>query len=1321
MPAGAGHAAPRPAAGEAGSQYRFRHITNRNGLKYTWIWNIDQDSRGYLWFSTMYGTYRYDGYEFEEYAFDNRRGGAADNVTFVFEDAAGSLWFGTDDGLYRHDRRYNTYTCYASSGESPCRLSSDDILCMAEAADGALWVGTGNGLNRIDPARRSFTIVPAPDNRFPAVTAVIACADGTVWFGDNGGGLWRVSGGGACEPVRLGASHAVKSLFEDAQRRLWVATEGSGLFRVGAGEAVEHYSERDGTLSNDIVRALEVDREGSLWAGTERGITIISGGRTEFLFSREEDTWGLNDNAVYSLHCDRDGTMWVGTFFGGVNVMNDRYGMFADLLSVSGRNELKGCAVSSVTQSGGRIYIGTENRGLFVYDTATERFRNYDSRAGGLNNDNVHAVCIDAEGSVWTGNFYGGLNRLRPGDAVFNRGLRAGTFPSNSVYSMLQDGAGNLWVGTFYDGLYRYDPAAGRFERFDRVPSWAFVWDILEDYKGNIWLACYGEGVYKLDRARDYEPVRVETGARKYVTLCELSDGRILAGTEKEGMTAIGIADLGVKRYTTEGGLPDDTVYGILQDGLGNVWFSTNSGIYKCDAELGRFTNYTIADGLPTNRFNYNAAARIGGRLWFGSVDGIVVIDPARGDIPVVEHPIRFGNLYIYNEKQPVGDAKGSVLPEDLNTVDELVLRSNHLSWGVAFTCNVFDNNALNYAYRLEGMDDSWHMLGRRNRIDFTGLGYGRYRLTVCTLAADGTPSDNCRTLAVFIRPPWWRSLAAQLAYLVLGLALAVYLVWLLMNNARTRHAFELERLAREKDKEINEMKLRFFVNISHEFKTPLALIIGPVSRLLEGGVPAELREKYFNIIKRNADKLLGLINELLAFRELEHLKLRIQPFYYRPFVESALGRYAWLFESKNIRVELEGFDEGLIMWADIDKLEKMLSNLLSNACKYTPVGGHVEIGARQCGDRILTTVTNSGPGIAPAKLPHIFERFFTGHSYDRYSSGVGLSYVKSLVELHDGEITAESSDGRTSFSFWLPVRSGESEVHPVDIARYNPEIFDEARLRPDADPEVEDAAYLEMERQTVVLVVDDDADMRNMVVDALRDRFRIEGAADAAQAQEVLASRRVDILVSDVMLGEGMNGFELCKAVKGNIETSHIRVILTTVLSENNYRERGYKAGADAYIVKPFEFSLLALRVRNLVYNAWKAREAYKIDIDLSNVDITHSDSDEQWLKRAVALVFDHLSDSEFSVDDLCGGLGMSQSTLYRKLKVTAGQSANEFIQNIRLKYAARLLRETSRTVSEITFDVGFSDSSYFSRAFRKCFGVSPKQWREQDSSEKE
>ena len=1310
---------PRVRGSEPGddTRYRFRHITNQNGLKYSWIWNIDQDSQGYLWFSTMYGTYRYDGYEFEEYAFRNHRNGTVANVNFVQEEHSGALWFGTDDGLYRHDRRYNTHVRYAASEESPCRLSSDVILCMTESADGTLWVGTANGVNRIAPNRRENSILPQPDGGYPSVTAICCREDGTVWYGDSGGKLWRMAGQERPAEVLLeGSRHAVKALCEDASGSFWVATEGSGLYRIDSTGVVRRYTEERGTLSNDIVRALSLDREGHLWVGTERGITILADETPTFIYSRGDDNWGLNDNAVYSLRLDRDGNMWVGTFFGGINVMNTRYGMFADLVSDLEINELRGCAVSSIAAFDGRIYIGTENRGLYLYDRTTRRFRNYNSHNSGLVNDNVHALCIDNRRNFWIGNFYGGLKCTSlAGDGAPARWRDSG-LPSNSVYNIIQDRAGNLWVGTFYNGLFRYDYASERFERFAGVPSWVFVWDILEDYRGNIWLACYGEGIYRLDRSRNYEAQRIETGASKYITLCQLVDGRILAGTEKEGLTVIGIDDLKVRRHTQAEGLPDNTIYGILQDDFGNVWFSTNSGIYKCDPELTRFANYTIADGLPDNRFNYNACARIGEKLWFGSIDGIVVIDPAREGAPVDEHPIRFGNLYIHNEKQSIRAEKNAPLPEDLNSIEELTLRSSRTSWGVDFTCNVFDNNSLNYAYRLEGLSDEWHELGTRHRIDFTGLDFGRYRLTVCTLTDSGEPSENRRSLSIFIRPPWWRSLAAQLAYLLLGLAVAGYLLWLWLNNARTRHAFELERLAREKDKEMNELKLRFFVNISHEFKTPLSLIIGPVTSFLEGNVPVALREKYFNVIKRNAEKLLGLINELLAFRELEHLKLRIQPFYYRPFIESVLGRYGWLFESKNIRVELQIVNEQTIIWADLDKLEKMLGNLLSNACKYTPVGGHVEIEVAEEPDGIRTSVTNSGPGIAPDKLPHIFERFFTGHTYDRYSSGVGLSYVKSLVELHGGEIEAESRENEyTRFTFRLPVRESASEVHPVDIARYNLEIFDEARLTPESDPGSEHPDYIALERQTVVLIVDDDQDMRNMVVEALRERFSMESAANAEQALELIAAKRIDILVTDVMLGEGMNGFELCKTVKNNIETSHVRVILTTVLSENNYRERGYKAGADAYVVKPFEFSLLALRIRNLLYNAWKAREAYKIDIDLSNVEITHSDSDEQWLKRAVALVFDHLSDPEFNVDDLCSGLNMSQSTLYRKLKVTAGQSANEFIQNIRLKYAARLLRETSQSISEITFEVGFSDSSYFSRAFRKCFGVSPKQWREQ------
>lgn len=1300
----------------ADSRYRFRHLDGRSGIPYTWVWHINQDSRGYMWFSTMYGTYRYDGYRFEEYSFPNQVNGVAVNVNFVVEDTHGELWFGTDNGLYRHDPGCNTYTTYAPWNDDPYRLSSNDIYCAVVAADGALWAGTGNGLNRIDPLRASVSVFAPPDPRFPAITAVVCRNGGSIWFGDSGGNLWRLGAGNAYQQIPLsGVHHSIKSLFEDNRDRIWIGTEGSGLLCLDV-NGLKRFDHSCGNLSNDIVRAISQDNEGRIWVGTEKGITIISDDGSEFLYTRPNDLWGLNDNAVYSLCRDRDDMMWVGTFFGGVNMMNSRYGMFADLLSAEGQNVLKGCAVSTIFPPGKKIYIGTENRGLFVYDTETASFRNYTAANSGLSNDNVHSVSIDRQGNLWVGNYYGGMNLLPPGSKRFRQ--VEGLPRSASVYSMLHDATGNLWVGTFYGGLYRYDESRARFERFTRLPGDLFVWDILEDYRGNIWIACYGKGIYKLEREQDYQPLKVGTPSSKYITLCALSDGRILAGTEKEGLTSIGIDDLTVIPYTRGEGLPDNTVYGIQQDQFGDIWLSTNSGIYKSDSSLTHFTGYTIADGLPTNRFNYNASARHGGLLYFGSVNGVVLIDPSRAGAHSAEHPVRLGNLYISNEKQEVGN---SVLPLEINDLEKLVLMGdNHMTWSVDFSCNVFDNNAIHYAYRLEGMDDKWHMLGNRNRIDFTGLGFGYYRLTVCVLDDGGQLSDNRCELAIFIRPPWWRSVTAKIVYVVLALLLGTYLLWLLMNNARTRHAFELERLEREKDKQINEMKLRFFVNISHEFKTPLSLIIGPVDSLLEGKVPVPQREKYFGIIKRNAEKMLGLINELLAFRELEHLKLRIQPFYYRPFLLSVLGHYGWLFESKNIRVELECPDTDILVWADADKLEKMLGNLLSNASRYTPLGGEVKILATEQRGGVATSVINSGPGISPEKLPHIFERFFTVHTYDRYSSGVGLSYVKSLVEMHHGTIEVDSQqDSYTRFTLWLPSFSDAGEVQPVDPALYDSGIFDGEHLGPEIEAQTAEPDYLEMERQTIVLVVDASADMRNMLIESLSDRFRVEGAANAAEALEAIADHQVDILVSDVILGEGMNGFELCKAVKGNIETSHIRVILITVLSEINYREQGYKAGADAYVTKPIGFPLLALCIRNLLYNSWKARKAYKIDIDLSNMEISHTDSDEQLLKCAVTTVFDHLSDSEFNVDELCRRLNVSQSTLYRKLKVTTGQSTNEFIQNIRLRYAARLLKETSKTISEITFEVGFSDSSYFSRAFRKCFGCSPKQWREKRGEE--
>jgi signal transduction histidine kinase/AraC-like DNA-binding protein len=779
------------------------------------------------------------------------------------------------------------------------------------------------------------------------------------------------------------------------------------------------------------------------------------------------------------------------------------------------------------------------------------------------------------------------------------------------------------------------------------------------------------------------------------------------------GLTIINPEDMSARKYTESTGFPDNTVYAITQDVNDNIWLSTNQGLYKSDLKFTKFTNYTVNDGLPTNRFNYKAVAKIGSKLYFGSTEGLVIVDPEMEKSDNKIYNIWLDNFYIHGEKQEIGHS--NLIDKDLNDIEEIHLNYKQTSWSVDFTCNVFDlHNRPRFAYKFLGLDDQWMVLDTKHRLDFAGLSYGHYKLSICTIDDDGKPQDNQRILNVYISPLWWQSTLAKILFAFVIIGIILYLFYLYSNNQKNKHALALEKVERKKDTEINELKLRFFVNISHEFKTPLSLILGPVNQFMENRVKGSKQLHYYNIIKKNADKLLNLINELLAFRELEHLKLKVEPINYQEFINSVLSKHILMFESKGIQFDIVDSGKETVIHADADKLEKIFDNLLSNACKYTNKQGQVSVEIKTNDDKVVTVVTNTGAGIDKDKLPFIFDRFFTNDSYDKYSSGVGLSYVQSLIEAHGGIVSADSVLGEyTSILFSIPLRKEILQTKPRTIADYNLDIFSDNQALTNVNDNIPDLQFEDATRNTQVLIVDDDNDLREIIADYLSDSFIVSTVASGEGALELIRRQSVDIVISDVKMG-GMSGYELCQTLKGDINTSHIRVILMTVLSETSYRYSGYKSGADAYITKPFELSLLELRIKNLLYNSYEAKQKYRVDIDLSNVEVTHSDSDEELLNKAVNIVFKNLSDPEFDVEKFCSELGMSKASLYRKLRATTGQSINEFIQNIRLKYAARILIETDKTISEIAYEVGFSDPYYFSRAFKKCFSQSPQHWRE-------
>ncbi|MBE6238077.1 MAG: response regulator [Bacteroidales bacterium] len=1296
---------------------QFRHITEKQGLKHTWIQHITKDSKGYMWFSTIYGAYRYDGFGFEEYEFPVEDGGEVAGVNVVYETSDGMILFGTNDGIWSHNPAKGEYS-HSFGGDSP--FSGSRVEDIIEDKYGNLFIASSRGLSRMasDGSLKTWKI--------GHVRTLMIDTRETVWAGTFSGEIFRLDSLDdqfVPADMPIDNSHPINDLFQSSSYDIYISTTGGGLFRYKLPQrVVEHYSASRGTLPNDIVRSVVEDDNGAIYAATERGLVRIKDSSAEFITSEKDNIWSLNDNAVHSLYCDEDNNLWVGTFFGGVNVTYHHFDMFDFLLSGSEEYSADSKVVSSIVRAGSKLYIGTENDGIYILndDGNTSRLATFNSN---ITSDNIHSICVDSRNNLWVGTYYGGLFMKGPGSNEFRRFVADGSprnpLTTNNIYTVFQDSRGNLWVGTQYGGLYRYDYSRGRLERFGHESlNHSFVWDIHEDRAGDIWIACYGGGIWRLSSAENHSPLKIETPARNFVTLCELRDGRILAGTEKEGLVAINPLTLEVEWINKSKGLPDNTVYGILQDDNDNIWLSTNTGLYRADASMTSFANYTIADGLPTNRFNYNACAKLDGKLYFGSINGVVIVDTGRQAEICLDRPIRFNNLYINNVRQTISSE--GVLNTDLNEIKELKLKYWQNSFGIEFSPNIFGYTAgLSFAYKMSGTDGNWHEIGSKHRVDFTELKPGRYTFMVAGVD-DGVVLDNVSTLKIRITPVWWQSLLTKICFSLLVLIIIIWLTRIFLQVSKHKHALELEKLAREKDKEINEMKFRFFVNISHEFKTPLSLILGPVEQFMHGRVPKEMTQKYFSIIQKNADKLLGLINELLAFREVQFAALKVSSVNISSLVKVVLSRHEWLFENKKITLGVD-VPEELVVEADQSKLEKIFDNLLSNAYKHTDIGGKVDIRASVAGETVCIVIEDNGAGIPEHKLPYIFERFFTGRSYDMYSSGVGLSYVRSLVELHGGSISAESEFGRfTKIQVLLPLKSRtdntaaseENEYKKVEGSIRKPETFA-------ADADYDKEEYAKFAAETAVLIVEDDHSMRELLMDHFGRKYMVMSAESGEVAAKIIHENKVDVVITDVMLSGGMSGFELCHYIKNSVETSHIKVILMTVLSEQDYKYQGYNAGADAYLTKPFSFSILELQLRNLLMNAYKMRESYKIEIDMSNVKIKASNTDEQLIKRVVEIIFEHLGESEFSVDDLCLNIGMSKATLYRKLKSLTGQSTNEFMQNTRLKYAARLLSETEKTISEVAYEVGFSDPYYFSRAFKKIFGKSPKQWREKSGND--
>ncbi len=1386
-----------------------------------------QDRRGFMWFGTWAGLYRYDGLHVRPFKPQKKdphslRGR---KIRTIYEDRAGRLWIGSmDEGLHLFDRERERFVAYRHVPGNPNSLSSNDVTALTEDRAGHLWVGTGAGLNRVKrsapPAGKTAVTAPALTvTRYALdgdggrrINAIHQDAASRVWVGtETGLFLFRPQpqpGQSLFVRIPIGPGAAdfyprnnIAALTSHRDPRtgattLWLGTRGgltqmtlpAGPPEPGPAPAMVHY--RHGAapfaLSNNLVRTVfrKSGEEGWLWVGTEDGLNRFEVATGKFYPHRADhhDPHGLSSNGITALFEDHAGVLWIATER-GLNTFDPYRKKFGRYQAAAGG--AKGAASTSITalavRTAGEVWVGTQGGGLHRM-----RLDSLAPRAGGLRPyafagaetnvaaNHVYTLCADRTGNLWVGTNGEGIYRFRPddlpdGQPIIRRYVQyrqnyenTHGLTDNYVLTLYEDRRGTLWAGTWNGDLHRFDPAQNRFIP---LPDWPGspaarfpVTALLEDHAGALWAGTRGGGVYRLTATngngytvRHFAAHEGPGSLSNNFINCLFEDREqnLWIGTE-EGLNRLDPATGACTVLDESQGLPDHVIQGILQDPAGLLWLSTTRGITQLQpglmrqpGRMGRFLrHFSKEDGLQGDVFNSNACARTPpGLLLFGGINGLNTCVPAQvGRNP---HPPRvvLTGFSVFNQPVPIGKngAGRQILRRSISETDRVTLAYDENSVSFQFAALHFASPGQNeYAYRMEGFDKGWtRSRAPGNVAHYTNLDPGTYTFRVRASNNDQVWNHRGTALTLVITPPFWATGWAYLGYVLAGIA-ALYLLrrWVLV-RAEFRHRLALERVQRENAEALHQLKLRFFTDISHEIRTPLTLITGILDKVLHGGEYPPRLHHQLRVMHRNGHQLRRLINQLLDFRKHEsgYLSLKATEGDLVPFLAGVCGAFGELARERQITYGLEAGPEPLRLWFDRDKLQQIVTNLLSNAFKFTPDGGQIRVRVRTVAadqpipflpnDPVPTregwveiTVQDNGIGIAADHLDKLFDLYYqaeAAHPPVHTGTGIGLALSKSLAELHHGGITVRSRAGEgAAFSLYLP--RGKAHLQPSELgpapAQSEPALPGlPGAIAGNAPGEPADPPVAVPADAPLLLVVEDQPDLRAFIADLFTDKYRVLLAADGAEGLAAATEHVPDLIISDVLMPQ-LNGIELCRRLKTDERTSHIPLLLLTARTDSAHQAEGLETGADDYIGKPFDVPVLVLKVRNLLTLRDNIRRRGGQQKFLSPREVATNPVDEAFLEKVIGIVQQHLHDPDFKVEDFTKAIGMSRVQLYRKLKALTGLAVNEFVRNQRLQRAALLLAQKHLTVAEVTYQVGFGDLKYFRTCFREHFGVNPSEY---------
>lgn len=1345
---------------------KFKQLSAPHSLPTNEVQKVYQDRDGFIWFATRNGLCQYNGYETTLYKSNLYSPDllTTNSITCLVDDNNNNLWIGTSEGLNVMDKRTGEIKKYKAPS-----ISNNVVSALCVTRDNTLWVGTDNGLCRYVPEKDTFVVCGDEfgDGRLRYVTikSLLEDSDGDLWIGTWAQGLFRYSPSTDKVVVypKINEQYSSHVIYEDSNKDIWVGSWGYGLFKLRNPKDMENVSYQsflhengdDSSLSDNIVYDIAEDiNTHTLWVGTRSGLSILRLDESSSFINYKsgKSDYRIPSDEVNSIMRDSQKNMWIGAIGGGGLMADTRQPAFALHTLNFGDEDIPVTSVRTLfADSDQNLWIGVGTYGLARREYVTGELKMYShipEFSGVKDLPSLFAVVQRKKsGDIWFGMYNGGIYVYRKGEKVKHLTTKNSAFlTSDCVSALYEDYEGNCWVGTRGGiGVRLSDGTDYRFETMNFNDSlsagWIYVRDIVQDMDNSVWLATSNFGVIHITGdVRQPSTLKYENYSfhnRKLITntvLCMHIDrfGRLWAGTEGGGLYLYNRSTGQFEEKTRTYSIPGDVIVSIEEDKSGNLWLGTVSGLVKLYvAAVGNdFSTriYTSADGLQDN-FIVNSSCSRDGELFFGGHKGYNSFFPDKMEIPSQETNFLITDIKIFNhsfKNLPV-ELQQKISPVMPTYTSKIELPYKYNNFSIEFAALTYKNPELNrYAYRLQNFDRDWQYTDADRRFAYyNNLPSGTYTFQLKATNENGEWSGYVREFTVVVLPPFWATWWAYLLYMVLVLVIGVLIYRTIKKRILLQNALRLREMEKAKAEELNHAKLQFFTNITHELLTPLTIISATVDELK---TQAPSHNDLYTVMNSNIQRLIRLLQQILEFRKAEtgNLKLRVSPGDLAAFVRTGTESFKPLVKKRKIHFSLLCDPESIVGYFDIDKLDKIMYNLLSNAAKYNKEDGFIQVTLsydEEDREFVLLRVKDNGKGISREKQATLFKRFYEGdyRKFNTIGTGIGLSLTKDLVTLHGGTISVESEvDHGTEFIVRIPIERSYYDEEQIDdeVISLRQTAIDYEDTPEDVIAEVQELAT----KANSILLVEDNEELLNLMTKLLGREYNVFTAENGKEGIIVLENEDVDLIVSDIMMPE-MDGIEFCKYVKGHLEISHIPVILLTAKNKEEDRAEAYEIGADAFISKPFNLTVLHARIRNLL--KYKARMAhdFKNQIVFEVKDLNYTSLDEDFIQRAINCVNNHLEDPNFDQAQFADEMLTSKSTLYKKLKSLAGLNTSSFIRNVRLKAACRIMEEKGINirVSELAYAVGFNDPKYFSSCFKKEFGMLPSEYIERFIIEKE